>query len=67
MKKFGILIIVLSFTIPVFGQRGYYCTDTATLAGIDLTGSVTTNSYFCSVIKGDDVVRFFKFHTLFQL
>lgn len=58
MKQFSILIIVLIFTIPVFGQRGYYSTDSTTSAGIKLINLGISNSYFCSVKKGDNVVKF---------
>jgi hypothetical protein len=58
MKQFSILIIVFIFTIPVFGQRGYYITDSTISVGIELINLGISNSYFCSVRKGNDVVKY---------
>ena len=61
MKQFSILVIVLIFTIPGFGQRGYYSKDSTTSAGIELINLGITNSYFCSVKKGDDIIKYTPF------
>lgn len=58
MKQLNILIIVIIFTIPVFGQSGYYSTDSSTSVGIELIDFGISNSYFCSVKRGDNVVKF---------
>lgn len=58
MKQFILVIIVLIFTIPVFGQRGYYGTDSTMSVGIELRDLGISNSYFCSVKKGDDIIKF---------
>jgi hypothetical protein len=54
MKYLKVFIIILFFTIPVLGQKGYYSTDSLIISGVDVGRS---NSYFCYVKKGGVFVK----------
>ena len=54
-----ILIIPFFFCIEVFGQHGYYATETTSKSGVTIIdGGEILNAQVCQVKSGDRVVRF---------
>jgi hypothetical protein len=58
MKQLIIIIISFAFTIPVFGQGGYYVADSTSSYGVKIIDLGISNSYFGSIKRGNDVVKF---------
>jgi hypothetical protein len=61
MKHLSLLILAAMIAIPVFGQRGFYVIGTTTSLGSELVNMGRSNSYYCSLKKGDKVIKYTPF------
>lgn len=58
MRKFYIVILIFIISIPAIGQGDYYTYDSITYAGAKLIDAGISNSYFCSVKKGNTIAKY---------
>jgi hypothetical protein len=58
MKKNFILLFFLIFITPCFGQHAYFSTNSTTSVGVEVLDMGMSNSYSCSVKKGNEVKKY---------
>jgi hypothetical protein len=58
MRKTYLLIILCLFTFSLFGQPGYFLTDSTKSSGVFLILGGIENTYFCEVKQGNGSIKY---------